>query len=302
VTDHDPTTAPDRTEAADTALSRLDGWMAASPWHPRLTPFFVYIALFALITYVADAAPGLYPALYLVQCGLVVWLLWRYRRLIPELNWRFHWLALPTGVGLCAAWVALGYGYNRLFEGDTAARPLADDETFGPMWDVSPALFWFALVLRLLGMSIVVPMFEELFTRSAVLRGLSNARKTGIGVIQLLCDLPVIGDWLMHTDWGKRAGTKDGVFVQQFRATPVGKLTFFGVFASTAIFAFNHLPRDWAGCVACGLVWCALLWWTNRPALPEAKRKGLGPIVWSHAITNAALWAWTLYTGDWQFL
>ncbi|NBC10987.1 MAG: CPBP family intramembrane metalloprotease [Planctomycetes bacterium] len=300
--DHDPTSTPDDAEAADTALARLDAWMAASPWHPRLTPFFVYISVFAVIAFLADRALGLYPALYVVQCGVVVWLLWRYRRLIPELNWRFHWLAIPTGVGLCGAWVALGYGYNRLVEGDRALRPLAEDETFGPLAEASPVLFWVTLILRLLGMSIVVPMFEELFTRSAVLRGLSNARKTGIGVIQLLCDLPVIGDWLMHTNWGKRAGVKHGVFVEQFRATAVGKLTFFGVFASTLVFMLNHLPRDYAGCVACGLVWCGLLWWTNRPALPEHKRQGLGPIVWSHGITNAALWAWTLYTGDWQFL
>lgn len=300
--EQDPSTPPTNEPVADSAIACLDGWMAASPWHPRLVPFFVYIVLFALISFVAGGVLGLYPALYALQCGIVVWLLWRYRRLVPELNWRFHWLALPTGLGLCAAWIALGYGYNLIFHGDLAPRPLADDETFGPMWEASAALFWGAMILRLLGMSIVVPMFEELFTRSAVLRGLSDWRKTGIGVIQLFCDLPVIGDWLMHTRIGRKAGTKDGMFIKQFRATAVGQLTVFGVLASTLIFMFNHQWRDWAGCIVCGVVWCGLLGWTNRPALPEEKRLGLGPIVWSHAITNAALWGWTLYGGDWQFL
>ncbi len=266
----------------------------------------------AVILAVAKQALGLYPALYLVQCVVVVWLLWRYRRLIPEMNWRFHWLAVPTGLGLFVAWVGLGYGYNTIFYGELRVRPLDEDDTFGPMAAAAPALLWATLVLRLLGMAIVVPMFEELFTRSAVIRGMSDARKTGIGVVQLLCDMPIIGDWLTHTDWGRRAGVRHGMFTHQLETTPLGRVTMFGVFASTLIFTLNHIPRDWAGCIACGLVWCALLWWTNRESLAVEKRRGLGPIIWSHGITNAALWAWTVFGhhlpphlglgGDWQFL
>ena len=40
---------------------------------------------------------------------------------------------------------------------------------------------WIALVLRLVGMSVVVPMFEELFVRSLMLRSLSHGRKTWLG-------------------------------------------------------------------------------------------------------------------------
>lgn len=300
--DHDPSAPPDTATRDDSALARLDAWTDANPWHPRILPFFVYIALMAVLMFLPENATVFYPAIYAVQCGLVVWLLWRYRKRMPEFNWRFHWLAVPTGIGLVFAWVYLGYGYNLIFKGGLETRPLAEDETFGTLHEASAALFWGALILRLLGMSIVVPMLEELFTRSAMIRGLSDARKTGIGVIQLLCDLPIVGDWLTHTAWGKKAGTKPGMFTQQLIETPVGKVTVFGVAASTLIFMLNHLPRDWAGCIACGVVWCVLLWWTNRPALPPEKRKGLGPIIWSHAFTNAALWVWTLQTGDWQCL
>jgi len=302
VADHDPSSPPDTTDHSDAALGRLDAWVGANPWHPRILPFFVYIALMAGLMALPKQAVGLYPVIYAVQCALVVALLWRYRKIVPELNWRFHWLCVPTGVGLLFAWVYLGYAYNLAFKGDYARRPLSEEETFGPLHAASLSLFWVALVLRLLGMSIVVPMLEELFTRSAMLRGMINARKTGIGIIQLLCDLPVIGDWLTHTAWGKRAGVKYGMFTEQLVNTPVGRITTFGVVASTVVFCASHIPRDWAGCVACGVVWCLLLWWTNRPALPPEKRKGLGPIIWSHGITNASLWVWTLYTGDWQFL
>jgi len=46
------------------------------------------------------------------------------------------------------------------------------------------------------------------------------------------------------------------------------------------------------------LVWCALVWWTNR----GSHRLGLGPVIWSHAITNALLWGYTIWSGDWQFI
>ena len=45
-----------------------------------------------------------------------------------------------------------------------------------------------------------------------------------------------------------------------------------------------------------------MVWVTNRESLPEGKRLGLGPVVWSHGLVNAGLWAYTYYTDDWQFL
>jgi hypothetical protein len=36
--------------------------------------------------------------------------------------------------------------------------------------------------------------------------------------------------------------------------------------------------------------------------LAATRARGLGPVVWTHGITNAALWAYTLYTDDWRFL
>jgi hypothetical protein len=37
---------------------------------------------------------------------------------------------------------------------------------------------------------------------------------------------------------------------------------------------------------------------TNR----GGRQMGLGPVIWAHGLTNAALWGYTLYTGDWRFL
>jgi len=333
-----PTPDPNRFTPADpaTALGRLDAWMAENPWHPRATPFFVYMVGMLIIEMITGgsfgfpALPAIKPALYTVQCGLVVFLLWRYRKLVPELNIKFHWLAVPTGVGLLFAWVYLGYMTNWLSHqaqsvpvlGDVANAfvPISEDpgnslnksdkhwihdnkDALGDAW------YWPTMSFRLLGMSLVVPLFEELWVRSAVLRGMFDPRRTKIAVLQLASDLPIIGETISQTPAARRAAAQPPMFTQQLSEQPVGRVTLFGVAVSTVIFMLAHTQRDYLGCVACGVVWCWLVWWTNRPRTgetwadqPAGGRYGLGPIVWSHGITNAALWAWTLWTGDWQFL
>lgn len=259
--------------------------------------------------------------LYVIQCGIVVYLLWRYRSLLPELNIRFHWMAVPMGLGLTVAWIAMGWwmagewtlrwealcngpplaliDYGKL---DLKPHDLAESNShyFADLLKDAPQIAWIVLGLRVAGMSMVVPLFEELFVRSAVLRGMSSARQTGIGILQVIHDLPLVGDLLVHTNWGRRIGTMSPAFTKQLEETPVGIVTVFGIGASTFLFMLSHGLRDYPGTIACGLVWCGLLWWTNRPA---AKHKlGLGPVVWSHGITNAALWAYSVWSGDWQFL
>ena len=158
----------------------------------------------------------------------------------------------------------------------------------------SPAIYWLSNGLRLLGMAVIVPLFEELFIRSLILRSLHRAGPTGTGMLQVLLDLPFIGEGLIKTDAGKRASEQPPAFGHQFHSTPVGALCVFGVFSSTFVFMINHLMRDWPGCIVCGVAYCLLLGATRH--------KGLGPVVWAHGITNALLWVYTLYTGDWQFL
>lgn len=302
-------------EPSGTILGRFDRWMAAHVWHPRITPFFVYITLLAVITFVEPSVPWLYPPLYVLQCAVVLWLLWRYRKLTPELTLKFHWLAVPVGVFVAAAWIALGWAmsgeFGRRWEALAAGDPIgmipytggginrpyfatdaADVETF--IDTMGPTYGWVALSLRLLGMSLVVPLFEELFIRSLMLRTLSSARGTWLGVKQVMCDVPLIGEWFMHTKVGERATRQPPAFSPMFKSTPLGKLTVFGVFASTFVFMLSHTPRDWPSIWVCGVAYCLLL--------AATARKGLGPVVWAHGITNALLWAYTVWTWDWQFL
>ncbi len=279
-------------------LQRLDEEIRQNPWYPRVIPFFVYAVFIAVIQWGLEISVFSYPLLYLLQCITVGLLLWRYRKLLPELTLSFHWLAVPTGVGLLFAWIALGRLMVHI-----------NPDWFGPeqqqhylqeLTDSSVAIGTAALGMRLLGMSILVPMFEELFIRSTMLRALNDYRRTGIGVLQILTDMPLIGDWLIHTSIGRRVGRHQHVFTKQLVETPLGSITVFGVAASTVVFMVSHVLRDWPGCIACGVTWCLLLWYTNRPN--RRKKLGLGPVIWSHGITNALLWAYSLYTNDWQFM
>ena len=297
-----------RSEGQGGRLGKLDLWMEGESWRPRVLPFILYLGFLMVIGGGVDyVGLGTYPFLYALQCGLVLWLLIRYRQLIPEMNWKFHWLAVPTGLGLTWAWIKLGMVMSEWQPGLFSYENLKVDHPFAKMAkdesEVGLAIYYSSISLRLLGMSIVVPMFEELFTRSLCLRALHSPKKTWLGVKQLMHDMPIIGDRYMHTESGRKASLEEPAFTWQFEHTELGNVSLFAVVASTLVFIASHVPRDWPGCVACGVVWCAMIWWTNRKGLK--KKLGLGPVIWSHGITNAALWAWSLYYVNefgWQYL
>lgn len=270
-------------------LGRIDRWMAANPWHPRVAPFLTYIVLLPVIRYATDYLPQSSPVLYSIQYILVGAMLWRYRKLTPELTIRFHWLAIPVGVGVFVAWIGLGMAMIGLWPG-FAQRNL-------PFWhetNMGPVVGHIAFGLRLAGMAVLVPLFEELFIRSLILRSLHRPRETGIGLIQILEDLPLIGEWILHTKLARRMANQPLMFTREFNRTPFGVLSVFGVIASTFVFMLSHFPRDWPGIWVCGVAYCLLL--------AATRHKGLGPVVWAHGITNALLWVYTLNTGNWQFL
>ncbi len=304
---------PGRPERPEFALDR---WSAEHFANPRFLPYFAWLVLALVLVGAASSPvvgqPWAPPIAYALACAAVGWLLWRNRRLPPELTLRFHWLAVVTGVGLLIAWLVLGWlSVGELPERLAALRkgqllgtvdPAAEPHDIQASYAHSPALFWTRLHLRFVGMVLLVPMLEELFIRSLCLRMCSNAKKTGLGLLQVLEDLPLVGDVFIGSKLTAKAADAGPVFAQQFHQTPLGRVTLFGVFSSTLIFTLGHRPVDYLGCVACGVVWCWLVWFTNRPSLPPEKRLGLGPVVWSHAITNALLWWYSWGTGDWQFL
>ena len=290
-------------------LAGVDRWMASNPWNPRLMPYLVYLGLLAVSQLAASADPALIPAVSGLQLAIVGGMLWRYRRHTPEMNLKFHWSALVTGVLLLPAWLYAGWLSNAA---GGPFDPVLDTHPIESMLAESPALGWTAMSLRFCTMVLLVPLFEELFIRSGCLRGFSSPQRCWTGLIQLASDLPGVGEKIAMSPAGKRANAAEPQFTAQLESIPLGRVTWFGVVISTVIFALAHHPRDWFGCVICGVVWSAMVWWLNPADRPrkqdsggiEAPRPnyGLGPVIWSHAIINALLWGYTLWTGNWEFL
>lgn len=279
------------TRGAPGALAKLDAFMAAHPAHPRFVPLAVYLIFLSLIVAAQDHTHYAYPPLYALQCGVVAWLLWRYRRLTPEVTLSFHWSVIPSALFVLVMWIALGEGMTRLFPGTFDST---EPHPFELMRETSPPLFYTSLSMRLLGMSLLVPFVEELFNRSLLLRCLHGARASWMGVLQMLQDMPLIGEWVMERQSAIRAASLPGQFRAQFEATALGTLSLFGVVASSIVFMMVHMTRDKPAAFLTGVTWCLMLAWTRR--------KGLGPVIWSHGLTNALLWAYVIYTNDWRFL
>ncbi|MFA7238281.1 MAG: hypothetical protein WC058_15585, partial [Phycisphaeraceae bacterium] len=181
-------------------------WMRSNPWHPRVVPEMAYLVLMSLGMAVQSWVPAMYPAAYAVQCGVTVVLLWRYRKLLPELTLSFHWIALPVGALVFVVWMLLGMGMAANFPGRF------ENEGWNYFTHLGPVGGWIMLVLKFMGMCLVVPLFEELFNRSLIPRSFSHFRKTGIGLVNLAQDMPVLDDVLLENKWAKKAVRHHHVF------------------------------------------------------------------------------------------
>jgi len=283
--------------------------MAARPWRPRTMPLFIYATLLWPVQIVASRMPAAYPAAYAAELVIVAAVLWRYRRLVPELGLRFHWLAVPAGLVAAAAWIFAGLGMERLY---------AEWFRHGPTVGLVPQAGGVAdgtLLLRLAGMAVIVPVCEELFFRSLVLRSTYSYRVTALAVTRALWDYPVIGVLL-----GRRKPApppnprREGIFGRAFRETPLGAISVFSVALGAALWCvICHYPRDWPATIVCAIIYCLLLRHTNSGggALPSARAMksasagavgSLGPVIWAHAITNTAVWGYCLLAQDWRFM
>lgn len=279
-------------------MQKLDRWMAENPWHVRIAPLMAYIAMLGPVGWLRDWQPSTYPITYGLQCALTLWLLYRYRRALVELNWNFHFSAVWVGSLVFVVWMAIGFGMIAAFP-----NKFGSDPGYNYFHEMGEPVGWIAMLMRFAGMCIAVPMCEEIFHRSCTLRSFHSFRKTGIGTLNLLQDFPVVDDLVRHTNWARRAGKYEAIFAEEFHRVPLGAISFWAMLASSFLFLLAHGMRDWPACIFCGFSYCLIVWYTNR----GDRKLGLGPAVWAHAITNAQIWIYTiaahyLGTPDWRFL
>ncbi len=151
-------------------------------WFPRIFPFLLFVSFIALERLV-DTLSTYYPHLatfaaydsyifYPVKTVLVavaLFLLWsRYTEINIRqgLSWKNLSIGLLAGVIVFVLWINMDWGFA------TMSKP----KGFDPFLFDNPLLLYLIISFRLLGASVVVPVFEEIFWRSFVIRYIINPR------------------------------------------------------------------------------------------------------------------------------
>ena len=80
----------------------------ASPLLVRVIPFAIFAALTLLQGRFGDA---MQYWIYALKTSVCAWLLWLVRSHIKEMNWKFSWGAVATGVAVFLVWIGLDGHY-----------------------------------------------------------------------------------------------------------------------------------------------------------------------------------------------
>jgi len=139
-----------------------------APWFPYVAPFVAFI----LLTYGGGHWPEAAHLWYLAKTVVVGAMLWAFRHHYPELrpgrsggDWA---IAAVVGAVVLVVWVVPERLLAPLMVGDPSGF---DPYSFG----LGAGLTWAVIGVRLLGASVVVPVMEELFWRSFLMRYLIEA-------------------------------------------------------------------------------------------------------------------------------
>lgn len=167
----------------------------------RAIPFAVFITLLAVEPWLGRQLAGVLDArwLYGVRSIIVAGLLLLFWRRYDELavcrpRVREYLLALGVGLAVLVIWLKLDAGFFVLGQSGAGFDPRTADGS----------LDWPLAVMRLAGSALVVPVMEELFWRSLVMRWLENADFAAVdparvGIFALLFSSLAFG--FEHNQW-----------------------------------------------------------------------------------------------------
>lgn len=168
----------------------------------RVIPFAIYIAFLAMTPYATDMIPGLdarwlYPVKMLFVM-LALALCWRSYTEFEDWRLGAHslLLSLLAGAIVFALWINLDQAFLSI-------GGLEAGKGYNPL-DSAGRIDWAWAVPRVLGAALVVPVMEELFWRSLVMRWLERPRfltqaPTKLGSASLFISALVFG--FEHQQW-----------------------------------------------------------------------------------------------------
>ena len=150
--------------------------LTASPAFSRILPFAIYIGFLAIasgLTAIQDLgyltdwdSRWLYPIKVGTVLVALVWLWRHYSELVLPVSAKaMDWfLALIAGIVVFILWINLDQGWATLGSDSSGFNPVSDDGQIN----------WVLVAFRLAGAALIVPVMEELFWRSFVLRWIDN--------------------------------------------------------------------------------------------------------------------------------
>ena len=213
----------------------------------RIAPFALFMLLLALRGFAADGAWGFDERwLYAASTAGVALLLIVFRREFGELSAvlsptvREVLLAVFAGLLVFVLWIQLDEPWMRIGEATAGFRPI--DAAGNPVWPL--------IAVRWLGAALVVPLMEELFWRSFLMRWIDSPR---------------------------------------FAAVPPQRVSLRAIALSTFVFMLAHTL--WLAAIIAGAVYAWLYIRSGK----------LWLAVIAHAVTNGALGAWVVFTGNWGY-
>jgi CAAX prenyl protease-like protein len=168
----------------------------------RVLPFALFMALLAIRGATPpDGSWGFDPRwMYALSVLLVGTLMWRWRREYGELSRQLApearelLLAAGVGVAVFALWISLDAPWMRIGE------PAATFVPVGPGGE----LLWPRIAARWVGAALLVPVMEELFWRSFVMRWIDSARFEAVDPRQVSAKAVALSTFcfmLAHTLW-----------------------------------------------------------------------------------------------------
>jgi len=186
---------------------------------PYVAPMFAYVGLSGLENYLpridGQPSPAWYPLAYTAKLAIVVFLAWRYRStwrdFRPAPTFRALMLAVVAGLLVWGLWIGLD-GWYPMF-------PFLGSRVGFNAAGLVPGARWAFISVRMLGLVLIVPLIEELFWRSFLIR------------------------WLIDPDFWK---------------VPIGRVTPVAAVVASALFALAHpewLPALLTGLLWSGLLW-----------------------------------------------
>jgi CAAX prenyl protease-like protein len=171
---------------------------------PYMVPMFAYVGLGGLESYLPSVhgqpSPLWYPLAYAAKLVIVAMLAWHYRATWIDFR---PWpgrstlvLAVLVGLIVWGLWIGL--------DGRYPALPFLGTRAGFDLEALNPGRRWAFIVVRLLGLVVLVPLIEELFWRSFLIRWLIDPdfQKVAIGKVTPMAAAVTSGMFaLVHPEW-----------------------------------------------------------------------------------------------------